>query len=72
MLMALLCLQNGENSLEKNHWLHHQYICFKFSRKLDKVYNDIKNWNYMFSNKFDVGIVYVVKVEIIIIKKINH
>jgi hypothetical protein len=34
---------------------------------MDKVYDNLKDWTEMFSNKFDVGIVYVFKVEIIII-----
>jgi len=43
-------------------------IYFKISKTLDKVYNDFKDWAQMFSNKFDVGLVYVLKVGII---KIN-
>jgi hypothetical protein len=34
---------------------------------MDKVYDDFKYWTWNFSNKFDFGIVYVFKVEIIIV-----
>jgi hypothetical protein len=36
-------------------------------KKLDNIYNDFKDWTSKFSNKFDVGIVYVLNVGIIII-----
>jgi hypothetical protein len=40
--MAFLCLQNGGNSSQKklNYIIN---IYFKISKKLDKVYNDIKD-----------------------------
>jgi hypothetical protein len=36
-----------------------------FSKKLDKVYGDFKDWAENLLNKFDVGIVYVFNVGII-------
>ncbi len=30
-------------------------IYFKFSKKLDKIYDDFKDWTYFLKNKFDVG-----------------
>jgi hypothetical protein len=43
-------------------------LILKFSKKLDKFYNNLKDWIFKFSNKFDVQFVYVFKVGIIIIK----
>jgi hypothetical protein len=40
-------------------------IYFHFKKTLDKVYDDFKDWDWMFSNKFDVKFVYAFKVGII-------
>jgi len=64
MLIAFLCLQNGENSPQKEPLVP---SLIYLSKTLDKVYDDFKDWASMFSNKFDVGIVYVFEVGIIVI-----
>jgi hypothetical protein len=38
---AFLCLQNGENSAQKKNGYNINIYC-KFSKKLDKVYDDFK------------------------------
>jgi hypothetical protein len=53
--------------------IHHQNktfgyinnIYFNFFKKINKVYSDFKYQAYKFSNKFNIGIVYVFKIGII-------
>jgi hypothetical protein len=57
MLMAPLCFQNGGNSPHNKHLVISLIFILKFSKKLDKSYNNLKDC-FFFSNKFDVGIFY--------------
>ncbi len=59
MLMALLMFAKWLKFTTKEIFGYIISIYFKFSKNLDKVYDDIKDWSEMFSNKFDVGIVYM-------------
>ncbi len=68
--MVILFLQNGGNSPQKkfNYIIN---IYFWFSKKVDKVYDDLKDWIKKISNKFDLGVLYVSKIGIIRIKFLN-
>jgi hypothetical protein len=59
MSMALLMFAKWWKFITKKTIHYIINIYFKFSKKLDKVYNDLKDQTEMLSNKFDVGIVHV-------------
>jgi hypothetical protein len=65
MLMALLMFAKWWKFTTKETLSYIINIYFKFSKKLDKVYNDFRDWIKKFSKKFDVGIVYVFNVKVI-------
>jgi len=69
MLMALFYVHKiVKIHHRKKHSFTPLIFILKFSKKLDKVYNDFKDWTKRFSNKFIVGFVYVFEVGVI---KIN-
>jgi len=66
MLMAFIYVRKMmKNSPPKKPFGYINNIYFNFFKKLNKVYSDFKYQAYKFSNKFNIGIVYVFKIGII-------
>ncbi len=65
MLMALFMFAKWWKLTTEKTFGYIVNIYFKISKKLDKVYNDLKYSTYIFSNKFAVGIFYVLRLKLL-------